>query len=186
MWADGERSEIVRDGVPLVVAGDSAGANLATVVAARLLGKIELAAQVLYYPVTDSDFTRESYRRHGIGLPLLARDMEWFFGHYAPTDAWGDPAIAPLRSNDLVGLPPAIVVCAEYDVLLDEGLDYADKLRASGVKVSMRIAEGLPHGFVRLHNVIDTAEVELRMIGLEITKACMAAYPRTDQSLQGS
>lgn len=174
IWADGARGLLVREDVSLVIAGDSAGANLATVAAARLRGRVELAAQVLYYPVTDNDFTRESYRKHGSGLPLLDRDMKWFFEQYAPAEVWSDPAVAPIRSPDLAGLPPAIVVCAEYDVLLDEGLAYAEKLRANGVEVNVRVVEGLPHGFVRLHNIVDSADMELKVIGSEILESCTA------------
>lgn len=174
IWVDDSRGLLVRDDAPLVVAGDSAGANLATVASTRLRGRVELAAQVLYYPVTDNDFSRNSYRKHGSGLPLLDRDMKWFFEQYAVADVWSDPAISPIRSPSLAGLPPAIVVCAEYDVLLDEGLAYAEKLRAHGVEVNVRVAEGLPHGFVRLHNVVDSADMELKVIGSEILQICTA------------
>ena len=156
---------------PVVVVGDSAGANLATVCCARLADRSAVALQVLYYPVTDADFSRESYGVHGSGLPLTAADMRWFFGHYAPQDMWRDPAISPLRTADLRGMPPAIVVTAEYDVLADEGAAYADQLAGAGVPVLRRCVAGVTHGFIRLHNLFDVADHELSTISSDIREA---------------
>ncbi|GHF67300.1 alpha/beta hydrolase [Seohaeicola zhoushanensis] len=153
---------------PVIVMGDSAGGNLAAVCCARLKDPSAVALQVLYYPVTDHDFDRPSYRAHGTGLPLTARDMQWFFGHYAPTSAWADPDVSPLRRTDLAGLPPAIIVTAEYDVLLDEGEAYADRLAAQGVPVTRRRVDGVTHGFIRLHPLFDIADAELSTISAEI------------------
>ena len=160
--------------LPLVLSGDSAGANLATV-AARKLGRGAAALQVLYYPVADCDFETESYARHGEGLPLTRRDMRWFFDHYAPPGRWLDPDISPLRAPDLSGLPPAVVVTAEYDVLAHEGAAYAERLRAAGVPVVERRCGGLTHGFVRLHNLLDPAREELQRVGRDIAMACCAS-----------
>ena len=156
---------------PVVVVGDSAGANLVTVCCARLPDRSAVALQVLYYPVTDADFGRDSYARHGRGLPLTAADMRWFFEHYAPQDLWHVPAISSLRTVDLRGMPPTILVTAEYDVLADEGAAYADKLRAVGVPVQLRCAAGLTHGFIRLHNLFDVADEELSTISAAIRQA---------------
>jgi acetyl esterase len=108
--------------VPLIIAGDSAGANLATAAVRSLRGRVSIALQVLIYPVTDSDFSTGSYTAHGAGLPLTARDMTWFFDHYAPKTMWDRPEISPLRAPELDGMPPTVVVTAEYDVLGDEGV----------------------------------------------------------------
>lgn len=153
---------------PVVVAGDSAGANLATTVCARLSDPSKVAMQVLWYPVTDHDFDRPSYREHGVGLPLTAADMTWFFGQYAPPDRWGDPDISPLRRPSLAGQPPALVVVAEYDVLRDEGEAYAARLSEAGVPVLLRRVDGVTHGFIRLHNLVDVARAEIATAATEI------------------
>ena len=153
---------------PIVVMGDSAGANLATVCCARLDEPSRVALQVLYYPVTDHDFTRASYAAHGTGLPLTARDMAWFFRHYAPEEAWANPAISPLRNPVLSGLPRAVVVMAEYDVLADEGCAYAGRLEQAGVAVTRRVIPGVTHGFIRLHNLLDLSDDELSTVAGEI------------------
>lgn len=163
--------------LPLVIAGDSAGANLATVVARGLKDTLPITLQVLYYPVTDCDFSTQSYLTHGKGLPLTAKDMRWFFENYAPADQWAEPDISPLRSEDLAGSPPAIVVTAEYDVLCDEGEAYAESLRQVGVPVTQRRINGTPHGFVRMHNVFELAGKELETIAGEIAQACRIAKP---------
>lgn len=171
IWVASHKAELgVSDDASIIVAGDSAGGNLATVVARRMGKSVRLAAQVLYYPVTDCDFVNDSYREHGTGLPLKASDMEWFFSHYAPRAVWGSPDISPLRSHDLVNMPPAIIVTAEYDVLRDEGKAYAQKLRDAGVVVTERCAEGLTHGFIRLHNICEPAGNELERIGRDISE----------------
>jgi acetyl esterase len=174
-WVAAHRGTLAGPASPLVIAGDSAGGNLATVVARRMRDEAPLALQVLYYPVTGCDFTTRSYRRHGEGLPLKRRDMEWFFGLYAPAESWASEDISPIASRDLSGLPPAIIVTAEYDVLADEGAAYADRLRAAGTPVTARVAQGLTHGFIRLHNLCDPARDELAAVASEIAAACERA-----------
>jgi acetyl esterase len=153
---------------PVVVMGDSAGGNLATVACAGMAGRVAL--QLLYYPVTDHDFARPSYAAHGTGLLLTAADMAWFFHHYAPPGQWADPAISPLRHPDLSGHPPALVVTAEYDVLCDEGEAYADLLAQAGVAVTRRRVPGVTHGFIRLHPLFDGADAELTTIAADIRR----------------
>ena len=124
-------------GRPIVVAGDSAGGNLAAVSAlrARDVGGPPIALQVLVYPVVDCDLDRRSYHEYdGDELILNRRDMTWFWDHYAPDPAARvNPYASPLRAADLSGLPPAYLVTAEHDPLRDEGFAYADRLRASRV-----------------------------------------------------
>lgn len=160
---------------PVVVMGDSAGGNLATVCCARLPDPSRVALQVLYYPVTDHDFTRGSYAAHEKGLPLTARDMGWFFTHYAPQQNWPDPAISPMRRADLSGQPPAIVVTAEYDVLCDEGEAYAVRLAEAGIRVTRRRLAGLTHGLIRLHSLLDVADAELSTVSQDIRNHLSAA-----------
>ena len=174
LWAAGQAAGRFARPVPVVIAGDSAGGNLAAVLARRLRGRVPLALQALIYPVTDSDFSRGSYNAHGSGLILTGRDMEWFFGHYARPDDWAHPDISPLRAADLAGVAPAVVSLAEYDVLLDEGHAYADALAAAGVPVTRRVVQGMTHGFIRLHNLCNPAREELERLGAEIAAACAA------------
>jgi acetyl esterase len=171
LWAADARKTLAGNG-PLMVAGDSAGGNLAAVAAASLRGRVDLALQVLIYPVTDCDFTRPSYSAYGSGLPLTARDMQWFFGHYAPQTLWPRPQISPLRRPDLSGLPPALIVTAECDVLADDGRAYAERLKQAGVDVEHREIAGMTHGFIRWHNLIDVAKHEVDAIAKRIAAAC--------------
>ena len=166
---------------PLVVAGDSAGANLATVAIRKSARRDSVALQVLYYPVADCDFASSSYIAHADGVGLTAHDMEWFFRHYAPSELWSSPDISPLRAGDLPGMPPAIIVTAEYDVLCDEGEAYAAMLRKHGVPVTLRRLDGLTHGFVRLHNLFDVPMNELKAVAAEIS-AAGAAHSRNLRS----
>lgn len=172
VWA-AERAQA--EDLPFVVAGDSAGGNLATVALLRLGGRVQPALQVLIYPVTDVDASRPSYARYGEGLPLSRKDMAWFFQHYAPGEAIEGPDVAPLRAADLSGLPPTVISLAEYDILHDEGVAYADALRAAGVPVVVRVMEGVTHGGIRLHNLCEPAGAEVAALGADIAQACREA-----------
>lgn len=163
---------LIGTSLPLVVAGDSAGGNLATVAALKLRGHVALAAQILIYPVADSDFERPSYHAFGKGLPLTRQDMVWFFHRYAPEHEWTSPRIAPLRADDLTGLPPTLIALAECDVLADEGRAYADALERAGIRVARREAAGVTHGFIRLHNLFDVARDEVKAAAAFARAAC--------------
>ncbi|MBE1536992.1 alpha/beta hydrolase [Actinomadura algeriensis] len=159
-WAAGA----VAGGGPLAVGGDSAGGNLAAACAldARDHEGPRLAFQLLIYPVTDHDTTRDSYVRHAGGFPIGAAAMRWFWDHYAPDRARRDhPTLAPLRAADLSGLPPAHVVVAGHDPLHDEGVAYAERLRASGVETTLRDHPHLVHGFLRLTGAVPAARAAL-------------------------
>jgi acetyl esterase len=150
-WIAEHVSDIAgRADVPLIVAGDSAGGNLAAVMAqrARDRGGPDIALQVLIYPVTDADFDRPSYTDPDNQLLLTREAMVWFWDHYVPDLAQRrQPDASPLRAESLAGLPPAVVLTAEHDVLRDEGEDYAERLREAGVDVDARRHEGQTHGF---------------------------------------
>jgi acetyl esterase len=155
-----------------VVGGDSAGGNMAAVCAirARDRGGPALAAQILVYPVTDHDMTTASYREYGdAGLMLGEKEMAWFFDHYVPkgTDR-SNPEISPLRVADLAGLPPAIVVIAEYDPLRDEGLAYAERLRDSGAEVTLYLYEDMPHGFFSFVTMLDRGDEAVEQVGQDV------------------
>ena len=134
----------------LAVAGDSAGGNLAAVVSQQLrdTGGPELVAQFLVYPATDvtGDYASRTENAEGYFLDLPT--MAWFMEHYAAdAAAHEDPRISPLRHPDLAGLPPAVIVTAEYDPLRDEGEAYAAALSEAGVPVEVRRFDGMIHGF---------------------------------------
>jgi acetyl esterase len=166
-------------GRPLIVAGDSAGGNLATVTAlrARDAGGPAIALQVLVYPVTDSDLDRRSYHEYaGTELILNRGDMVWFWDHYAPDpDARVSPDAAPLRATDLAGLPPAYVITAEHDPLRDEGFAYAERLQAARVPVEHRHFGSQIHGFFTFVNLLDDADRSVADAGAAIRTAVEAA-----------
>jgi acetyl esterase len=166
-------------GRPLMVAGDSAGGNLAAVCAlrARDAGRPALALQVLIYPVTDHDLDRESYLKYdGREYILNRRDMAWFWDHYAPDPAArSNPYASPLRAADLSGLPPAYVITAEHDPLRDEGDAYAGRLRAAGVPVEHRHYGSQIHGFFTMVNVLGDADKAIEQAGAAIRAATRAA-----------
>ena len=172
LWSWGERERLFGHAGPLVVAGDSAGGNLATVAAAGLRERVELAGQILIYPVTDADFDTISYREYGRDLPLSRDEMRWFFDHYAPPEAWADPRVTPLRSLRVRGLPPTVVITAENDVLRDEGEAYAARLQAEGVEVVLRRYPGMTHGFIRVHDLVDVAGQAVAELARDLRRLC--------------
>ncbi|TCK22437.1 alpha/beta hydrolase [Pseudonocardia endophytica] len=156
-WAAARKIELAGGDVPLVVAGDSAGGNLAAIVAqrAKVSGGPAVTAQVLVYPVTDADLDNASYTDPENQLLLSRESMVWFWDHYAPDpDTRTNADASPIRSGDLSGLPPAVVLTAEHDPLRDEGEAYAEKLRAAGVDVESRRFPGQMHGFFTMVGVL--------------------------------
>ncbi len=148
-WAGDHLAALAGAQVPLVVAGDSAGANLSTVVA-RLLrdqGGPRLAAQLLLYPSTDGDIDSERLRR--FTPPSLTREeIAWYFDQVMPDRSQRlDPRFAPLRADDLSGLPPAFVGTVEDDLLREEAEVYAQRLVDAGVLVKTQVYRGTFHGF---------------------------------------
>jgi acetyl esterase len=163
-------------GRPVIVGGDSAGGNLAAVctLRARDRGGPDLALQVLVYPVTDYDLTTPSNERHGIGNEtfLTTVEMEWFWHHYvADPEARSHPEASPLRADDLSGLPPAIVLTAEYDPLRDDGLGYVEALRGAGVSVTHHHYDDMIHAFFTLVNLLERGNEAVAQIGEEIRAA---------------
>ena len=132
--------------------GLSAGGNLATAVSARLPETV--AAQVLVYPMLDPSLSSESAHRYALAAPLSRARATWFWDQYAPGPVRGDPAAAPALTPDVAGLPPTRVVLAEVDVLRDEGLAYAERLRAAAVPVSTRVWPGMVHGFLAMAGLV--------------------------------
>ena len=156
-WAAERMPEIAGRDVPLIVMGDSAGGNLSAVIAQRALqaGGPRIDCQVLVYPVTDADFDTDGYRDPANQLMLTTDAMRWFWDHYVPDPAdRQDPDVAPIRAGRLAGLPPAVVLTAEYDVLRDEGEAYAARMRDAGVPVELRRFAGQMHGFFTMLNIL--------------------------------
>lgn len=166
-------------GRPVVVAGDSAGGNLAAVSAlrARDVSGPPVALQVLVYPVVDCDLDRRSYREYdGDELILNRRDMAWFWDRYAPDPAArANPYASPLRASSHAGLPPAYLVTAEHDPLRDEGFAYADRLRASRVPVEHRHFGSQIHAFFSFTGVLDDADKAVAEAGTAIRASVDAA-----------
>jgi len=159
-WVADHARELEVDASRMAVAGDSAGGNLAAVVAlmARDRGGPELRFQLLVYPVTDHNFDTISYRDNAEGYLLSTSSMKWFWRQYIakPADR-ENPYASPLRAGDLSRLPPGLCITAEYDPLRDEGEAYAEKLRAAGVAVTTSRYDGVFHGFFGMGVMLDRA-----------------------------
>jgi len=159
-WASANAAELGSDPGRIAVVGDSAGANLAAVASllARDAGLRLPAMQLLIYPVIVADEEMPSRRTFGEGFLLSRPDMDFFESHYLPEGAdRGDPRVSILRAEDLSGLPPAFLAIAGFDPLRDEGLAFAERLRAAGVPVSLRLHPGLVHTFANLTAICPTA-----------------------------
>lgn len=170
-WAADTVRQLTGSALPLAVAGDSAGGNLAAVVALmardRRGPKIDL--QCLIYPVTDANFGTASYREFATGYLLTSEAMRWFWDQYVPDTARRlDPLVSPLRASSLAGLPTAMVETAEFDALRDEGENYAQALQKAGVKVTLRRWEGLVHGFFQFAMILPPAGEAVDRMGADI------------------
>ena len=146
----------------LAVAGDSVGANMATVVAmlAKERKGPNIRFQNLFYPVTDANFDTQSYRDYATGYFLTRDAMKWFWNNYLPDEnARKQPMASPLRASldQLKGMPPTLVIVGEFDVLRDEGEAYAHKLTDAGVQVTATRMLGAIHDFVMLNAITNAA-----------------------------
>jgi acetyl esterase len=161
-WVAEQARSLDGDPARLAVGGDSAGGNLAAAVAqmARDRGGPAIAYQLLIYPALNADYTTASYRENAEGYLLTRAAMVWFWNHYltSPADA-RNPYACPLQASDLSGLPPALVITAEYDPLRDEGEAYADRLNKAGVPVEKRRHQGMIHGFFQMGGVMDRGKL---------------------------
>lgn len=159
------------------VGGDSVGGALAAIVARRARDAgTPLATQLLLYPVTSRDCNTPSYSVFSSGYGLTRNAMVWYWEQYASgSDGSDDPDLSPLALQDLRGLPRAIVVTAEADVLRDEAEAYAQRLRLAGVETESHRYEGLIHGFLRLTGVVRRADQALD----EIAESLRASLARS-------
>lgn len=155
------------DATRLIVAGDSVGGNMAAVMALMAKNNKNLPNidfQLLFYPVTDASFDTESYHEFAEGPWLTKKAMIWFWKQYAPDESKREEIYAcPLRATteELAGLPPALVITDENDVLRDEGEAYAQKLSDAGVQVGAVRVNGTIHDFVMLNALADTIPTKI-------------------------
>jgi acetyl esterase len=174
LFVVGQAAQLGVDPARIAVGGDSAGGNLAAVVAlmARDRQGPRLRQQVLVYPVTDHRFDTPSYHENATGYVLTLEGMRWFWRHYLARDEQGaEPYASPLRAPSLAGLPPAIVITAECDPLRDEGEAYAARLRDAGVPITVTRYPGIFHGFFRMTRLHDHARAALDEVASGLRKA---------------
>ena len=172
-WAAEYAAGLADGPVPLIVAGDSAGGNLAAVMTQRAMarGGPSIAVQVLAYPVTDCDLDTTSYADPANQLMLTRDSMIWFWDHYAPDRrARAHPDASPLRAGVFSGLPPAVILTAEHDVLRDEGELYATQLVKARVPVLHQRFAGQMHGFFTMVDLLPGAGTAMDFIADGIEK----------------
>lgn len=157
---------------PVAVAGDSAGGNLSAVVALRdaAAGRDRIGLQVLIYPLLDATRRdRESHRAFGSGYGLSLKDLDDCIRYYVPSGTdLANADLSPLRAKSFEGLPPAFVITAGFDLLRDEGIEYAETLRAAGIKVRYRNHASMPHGFIAMGRICSEANAMLQEIAAEV------------------
>jgi acetyl esterase len=150
-------AELATDPSRMAVGGDSAGGNLAAVVAQQLRDTgPPLRFQLLVYPATDMHFSHSSIDENADGYFLTKADMTWFRGHYCCDEDWSDPRMSPLLATDeaVRGVAPALVITAEYDPLRDEGEAYVAKLQAAGVDAKASRYDAVIHGFFSMSDLV--------------------------------
>lgn len=177
-WAAANAAALGGNANAVAVGGDSAGGNLATVVAlmARDRGGPRLCLQVLFYPAISAANDTPSQREFAAdGFVLSRADMEWFWNHYldSPADA-KNPLACPNMAANLAGLPPAIVLTASHDPLRDEGEAYAAQMRKAGVQVTATRYDGVTHGFISFADLLDKGKQGLA----QASAALRAAFAR--------
>jgi acetyl esterase len=172
-WVAGHADEIGIDPARIAVGGDSAGGNLAAAVTLLARGDgPALAGQLLVYPNTDQLADDESLRSADDPFLFNRRSVAWYRRHYLPNpgDA-ANPLASPLRAESLRGLPPALVITAEYDPLRDQGEAYARRLADEGVPVELSRYPGMAHGFFTMADTVDASRVAIKQAASHL-RAC--------------
>ena len=172
-WVVAQAGALGVDPARVAVGGDSAGGNLAAVVAITLrdAGRPPLAFQALVYPATDQRMDSASHTSFAEGYLLTRENMLWFRDNYLLPADYDDWRASPLRAADLAHLPPAHIVTAGYDPLRDEGRAYSDRLVAAGVPVLYECFEGMAHGFLTMGGVLAASNHALYRIGQSLAQA---------------
>ena len=173
-WVRREAASLGIDAARLAVGGDSAGGNLAAVVAivARDAGDLPIAYQLLIYPATDQRRGAPSHTSNGQGYLLTTDTMKYFHDHYLPDAARDlDWRASPLLHADLSKLPPALVLTAGYDPLRDEGMQYAERLTEAGSQATYVCFERQIHGFITMGRVLDEANSAVALCAAELRRA---------------
>ncbi|RCL20707.1 alpha/beta hydrolase [Pseudomonas sp. AFG_SD02_1510_Pfu_092] len=177
-WLAEQAAALGLDNRRVVLAGDSVGASLATVLAITAVEQPEALAfkplaQLLFYPVTDVSCQRDSHRQHGEGYLLETPTLEWFYQHYVAQPAQRlDWRVSPLLSTLRRPLAPAYLFVAEYDPLHDEGIAYRDWLTAGGTAVTFARVEGLTHDFLRMSGIVGQVQGIYRDVGVWLKRVC--------------
>jgi acetyl esterase len=170
-WVFDNAGQIGVDPTRIGVVGDSAGGNLAAAVTLRARDENgpKLAYQVLVYPAVQYGWDTPSALANAEGFLLQRASMEYFWKHYvrSPNDG-KNPYCSPLAAEDHSGLPPALIVSAEFDPLCDDGRNYANKLENAGVPVKFRLYEGMIHGFLWMSGVLAQSRALVDEIGREV------------------
>ena len=176
-WVRAHAAELRLDAARLAVGGDSAGGNLAAVVAiaARDAGDLPIAYQLLIYPATDQHRRAPSHTENGDGYLLTRDTMAYFTGHYIADPAhYGDWRASPAAHPDLSRLPPALVLTAGFDPLRDEGRAYAEQLTAAGNRATYVCFSRQIHGFITMGRVLDEANAAVAFCAAELRRALRA------------
>jgi acetyl esterase len=177
-WVQDHAGELGGSPDRVLVAGDSAGGNLAAVTAVRHRdsGRPPLVGQLLAYPVTDFAFETPSYAENGTGYFLTTTHMRWFWEQYlGPEGDGAHPHASPLRAEDVAGVAPAVVAVAEFDPLRDEGVAYAEKLLAAGVPTVLLRCTGVIHGFLGLGDFLPPAKAATADVHAALAKLLVPA-----------
>ncbi|MEL6109632.1 MAG: alpha/beta hydrolase [Planctomycetota bacterium] len=156
-WVVENAARLNIDATRIAVAGDSAGGHLALAVClkARDSGGPPIKLQTLLYPVVEPDFETESYRSFADGYGLTRETMRWFWGQFLGSQS-PSPLATPLHAATMAGLPPAIIVTAEYDVLRDEATTLIQRLHRDGVEAEHHACDGMLHGFIHFAGFFET------------------------------
>lgn len=174
-WVAANAAEIGGRPDAIAVGGDSAGGNLAAVVCqmARDKGTPSIVHQALVYPITDCVLDNGSYTANADGYLLSKDAMAWFWRLYVENESdRTNPLVSPLRAKDVSGLPPALVITAEFDPLRDEGEAYAARLKEAGVPVVATRYDGMTHGFIQMTGILE----EARAVQEEVATALRTAF----------
>jgi acetyl esterase len=172
LWVSANATELSIDPRKIGVAGDSAGANLASGVAIKARdNEIALAFQLLIYPCNDRNFETESYIENATGYGLSTQSMQWFWDQYLQGSQHDtNPYAVPMRAGSFSEVAPAIIITAQYDPLISDGENYAALLERDGISVIYKEYAGMIHGFFTNMAVTPTAREAIDAVAVEITK----------------